>query len=291
MDLIFSILSAAGILLVFKLLPRFGANTLHAITINYAVAAGLGFILVPDKGQLAELGMENWVWAGLAVGVLFIGAFFTMALTAQRIGVGTAGVATKLSLVFPVVMLAILDPGNPPGLLQYLALVLAMAGVYLSSVNKGEGKIPASLLILPLLVFTGSGLIDSVLVYHSNYVLETGFERALFICLPFVAAFTGGLLVSLIRAGKEKEQARLKGISLLAGLLLGLVNFGSVFFLLRIFDHDYLAKTAVIPANNLGVILAGTALGVFFFGESLTHRRTVGLALSVLALVLLLLPG
>lgn len=289
MDLILSILSATGILLVFKLIPRFGANTLHAITTNYLVAAILGFILVPDKEQLADLGMENWVWAGLAVGSLFIGVFFFMALTAQRIGVGTAGVATKLNLVFPVVMLAILDPEHPPGILQYLALVLAMAGVYLSSVNRGEGKIPASLLFLPLLVFAGSGLIDSVLVYHSNYVLQSGFERGLFICLPFVAAFAGGLTASLLQAGKNKMP--LKGASLMAGLLLGLVNFGSVFFLLRIFDNDYLSKTSVIPVNNLGVILAGTAMGVLLFRERLTRQRMAGLLLSVAALVLLLFFG
>jgi drug/metabolite transporter (DMT)-like permease len=289
MDLILSIASATCILLVFKLIPRFGANTLHAITANYAVATVLGLILLPDKSQLLEQGLDSWVWAGLAVGCLFTGVFFVMAKTSQHIGVGTAGVASKLSLVFSAAMLAILNPEHPLGIGHYLTLGLAMAGVYLSSMNRAEEKIPSSLLILPLLVFTGSGLIDVVLVYHSNYVLESGFQRGLFICLPFLSAFACGATISMLKARKGREQV--KRISILLGLLLGLANFGSVFFLLRIFDSGYLSKTAVIPANNLGIILAGTAMGVMFFKESLTRQRIVGLALSLAAMVLLLFLG
>jgi uncharacterized membrane protein len=72
------------------------------------------------------------------------------------------------------------------------------------------------------------------------------------------------------------------------GALLGVVNYGSIFFLVKTIDSGWMLKTSIICLNNLGVVMLSTMIAVLFFKERLSKINWAGLALSVMALLLLM---
>jgi drug/metabolite transporter (DMT)-like permease len=76
--------------------------------------------------------------------------------------------------------------------------------------------------------------------------------------------------------------------TVLAGVCLGIINFGSLYFLLETYDKINLARSGVMPVNNLGVILLSAAASVVFLGERLNPRNRAGLAMGAMVILLLL---
>jgi uncharacterized membrane protein len=66
------------------------------------------------------------------------------------------------------------------------------------------------------------------------------------------------------------------------------VNYGSIFFLVRTIDSGWMLKTSIICLNNLGVVMLSTIIAVVFFKERLSKVNVLGLAMSVIALLLLM---
>ena len=50
-----------------------------------------------------------------------------------------------------------------------------------------------------------------------------------------------------------------RGRDVMGGILLGVTNFASLYFLLLAFDADLLARAMVVPMLNLSVIVLATA--------------------------------
>ena len=66
----------------------------------------------------------------------------------------------------------------------------------------------------------------------------------------------------------------------------GIINFGSLYFLLETYDKINLARSGVMPVNNLGVILRALLPQVLFLGE-----RSTGATMRTLGPVILLCCG
>ncbi len=101
--LLLSILSSSVLLVIFKFFNRFGVNNFQAITVNYFVAASLGFMLSPASIPIPDLLRQPWTASALVIGCVFIAMFYIMALSSQKVGVAISSVANKMSLVIPVV--------------------------------------------------------------------------------------------------------------------------------------------------------------------------------------------
>ncbi|MBL7942214.1 MAG: hypothetical protein JNM00_05585, partial [Flavobacteriales bacterium] len=109
--LLLSIITNAGIYLLFKFYQRWKVDVLNVIVINYTVAATIGFLSVPDYSDITPSESDvPWVQLGVLLGLVFIGIFYLMAHASQRIGVGITTVASKMSLALSVVLLAWMDP-------------------------------------------------------------------------------------------------------------------------------------------------------------------------------------
>jgi len=72
-------------------------------------------------------------------------------------------------------------------------------------------------------------------------------------------------------------------------LVLGVINYGSIIFLVLAYDSGMMQKSALLPVNNLGVVLVSALVAVLLFKERLTRFNWLGVALSVVALALLVL--
>jgi len=100
--LLLSIASSSIIFVVFKLFSRFKINTLHAIVVNYFTASTLGLLLYNGAITIASVPQQDWFFSAVALGFLFILIFNLMALTTQRSGLSVVSVATKMSVVIPI---------------------------------------------------------------------------------------------------------------------------------------------------------------------------------------------
>ncbi|MCK0159830.1 EamA family transporter [Allomuricauda sp. F6463D] len=280
-----SILSSTLIFVVFKLFDVYKIQTLYAIITNYVVACSVGLLLYDGPVGVSDLTGKSWFIGPVLLGVLFIVIFNLMAKTAQVSGVSVASVATKMSLAIPVVM-GVLLYDEHLSLLQIIGIVLALVAVYLASIKEKNIVISKKALILPLLVFLGSGVIDTSIQYFEEMHL-TNQEIPVFSSMIFgFAALTGFIFIG-IRAVKTPLRVNIKNI--LGGIALGVPNYFSIFFLIQALRSDILGSAAIFTLNNVAIVMFSTILGILLFKEKLSSKNWSGVALAVLSIILVAL--
>ncbi|WP_127137890.1 DMT family transporter [Flagellimonas oceanensis] len=283
--LILSVLSSTLIFVVFKLFDVFRIQTLYAIITNYVVACAVGFFLYDGPVGVNDFTYKPWLIGPILLGILFIVIFNLMARTAQVSGVSVASVATKMSLAIPVVM-GVLLYGEHLSALQIIGIVLALVAVYLASIKEKSIRIDRKALILPLLVFLGSGIIDTSIQYFEEIHL-TDQEIPVFSSMIFgFAALTGFIFIG-IKATKIPLKINLKNI--VGGIALGVPNYFSIYFLIRALRADILSSAAIFTLNNVAIVMFSTLFGIVLFKEKLSLKNWSGVALSVLSIILVAL--
>ncbi len=284
-DLALSVLSSTLIFVAFKLFDVYKVQTLYAIITNYVVACLVGLFLYEGNVNVAQLTSTSWYWGPIALGVLFITIFNLMAKSTQVSGVSVTSVATKMSLVIPVVVGVVIYK-EELSLLQIIGIVLALLAVYLSSQKEKGITINRKDLLLPLLVFLGSGIIDTSIKYFEEEHL-TDQEIPIFSSMVFGCAALTGLVFIGIKSFKTPLKINFKNI--LGGIALGVPNYFSIFFLIRALRSDMLNSAAVFTLNNVAIVMLSTVLGILLFKERLRPKNWSGVALAVLSIVLVAL--
>jgi drug/metabolite transporter (DMT)-like permease len=283
MYLVLSMLSSAAIMVVFKLFERYRIVTLDAIVVNYGVAAGLSFALDPSGIGMHEAIHESWFGNALIMGVLFISLFNVIGLSAQRIGVSVTTVANKMSLVIPV-LYAILFLGESWGFFKIAGLIVALVAVLLSTRKSKQEPIDRRYMSFPLIVFIGSGFIDAFFKYNQVHTLgNNGLEP--FTGWIFLTAGTLGLLVWIYRSVFLKKLPARNAV--LGGIMLGIPNYFSVYFLLKALSMDGLESSVVIPINNMAIVALGAIAGVLLFQEKLNRWNYIGIGLCFVSILLI----
>lgn len=284
--LLLSILASTLIFVVFKLFSKFKINTLHAIVVNYFVACASGIIAYNGTITSTEIPKYDWFYYTLGLGALFILVFNLMAITTQRSGLSVVSVATKMSVVIPVVF-GLLYYKDSLGIYKAIGILLALIAVYLASVKKKDGlKIKPKNLIFPVLVFLGSGIIDTSIKYlEDSFVAEA--DVPLFSATIFFTAFTLGVLVLLVQKLRGKFQFEWKNI--LGGIALGIPNYFSIYFVVKALRSDLFESSGIFTVNNVAIVILSTFVGILFFKERLLLKNWLGIGLAVLGIFLIAL--
>ncbi|MDF0705991.1 MAG: DMT family transporter [Bacteroidota bacterium] len=283
--LILSVLSSTLIFVVFKLFDVFKIQTLYAIITNYVVACTVGFFLYDGPVGISDFTNKPWFIGPILLGILFIVIFNLMARTAQVSGVSVASVATKMSLAIPVIM-GVLLYGEHLSAIQIIGIVLALAAVYLASIKENSIRINRKALILPLLVFLGSGVIDTSIQYFEEIHL-TDQEIPVFSSMIFGFAALSGFIFIGIKAVNTPLKINLKNI--VGGIALGVPNYFSIYFLIRALRADILSSAAIFTLNNVAIVMFSTLFGIVLFKEKLSLKNWSGVALAVLSIILVAL--
>ncbi|AZQ44008.1 EamA family transporter [Nonlabens ponticola] len=282
MWLILSIATSSLLYVIFKYFSVFKVNTLHAIVINYLVAAITGYFMYQGDTSISSIPEANWLVYAAGLGILFFSIFNVMALTSQKNGLSVAAVASKMSLVIPVVF-GIWVYEESLGLLKIAGILLALVAVYLASLKKKSGiDLTKGYLALPIILFIGSGVIDTTLKYAEKNHVPSG-DEPLFSATCFAIAFIVGTLVLVYEAFKGNY---LNGRSILAGIVLGVPNYFSIFFIIRALKTD-MESSVVFPINHVGTVLFTAALGILIFKERLIPKNYIGIGVAVAAIILI----
>jgi drug/metabolite transporter (DMT)-like permease len=284
--LLLSIASSTVIFVVFKLFDRFKIDRLQGIVVNYVVACICGLIATQRSLPLQEIPDRQWFPYALVLGLLFITIFNLMAITTQRSGLSVVSVATKMSVVIPV-LFGLVYYRESASFIKLTGITLAVVAVYLASIKSKEGlRIARSNLIFPLLVFLGSGIIDSSIKYlEESYVAED--EVPLFSATIFAAAGLLGLFGMAF--ARIRGRLRLQLRSIVGGVALGIPNYFSIYFLVLALRSEILESSGIFTVNNVAIVMVSTLIGIILFGERLTMKNWVGVALAVISICLIAL--
>jgi len=282
LDLALSILFSSLIFVIFKLFDTHKVQTIYAIIINYITACLVGILFYNKPIQLYEIPKNDWFYGTLFLGVLFILIFNLMAKTSQRLGVSVASVATKMSLVIPVILGLILY-SEKLSFLKSVGIVMALAAVYFASVKDTPIAIQRKSLLLPMMVFLGSGIIDASIKYMEENHVSTN-EFPIFSATVFGTAACTGILFVLLRSFDKPLKLNFKNV--LGGIALGIPNFFSIFFLLRALQNETLNSASIFTINNVAIVMFSTLLGIVLFKEKISFKNWGGIVLAVISIIL-----
>ncbi|MBQ4914895.1 DMT family transporter [Maribacter sp. MMG018] len=277
-----SILSSSLIFVIFKLYTKYRIQTLYAIITNYIIACGAGLFFYNGTVNLSEIPTKPWFLSTIALGILFIVVFNLMAATSQKMGVSVASIATKMSLVVPV-LFGIIMFDEHLSFLQTSGIILALFAVYLATTKEKNTITNKHSLLLPLLVFLGSGAIDTCIKFaQETYIKEKEFP--LFSAIVFGSAACTGILFIIFKTLKNPIKINIKNI--LGGICLGIPNYFSIYFLMKALDSNTLNSASIFTLNNVAIVMLSTLLGIILFQEKISPKNWIGIALSVTSIIL-----
>jgi len=276
---ILAALFVAALFVLFKSFEVRRIALLPAIVINYFTALCCGLLISKPwaAGDLTLLWTPSFI-----LSFLFISVFYLTGISAQRAGVAPTTVASKMSLVLTV-LFSVFVFKEEPGPFGWLGIALALGGVVLSTWS-AEGRARGSAWSLPVLLFFGNAAID-IGINVTQRTRTTPLTEAVFLTIVFGCAGVLGLLWSL----KRKEHAAYRDPrTWIAGLILGTVNYGSLYFVVKALANSGLPSSSVFPLMNIGVILFGSAASMLLFKERLKPVHIAGIVVSVVAMALIM---
>ena len=286
--LLLSILISTLFGISFKIISVKNINSFQAIIVNYVVAGTLGFLTT--KSAVTPFNVVHEAFFPLAVflGIVFISSLFVIAETTAKQGISVAQVANRMSVVIPI-CIAILFYGDGISVSKVIGIILALVAVYLVSHKENKGK-PADKFwwLFPLIIFGCSGIIDSSINYaQRNLLNDLNFDA--FLSTIFTTAFVFGFMVLLYQLIIKKEKFQPQAVP--AGIILGLINFGTMYFIISALNANVMEPSVLFPINNLSILTLSTIVSVIVFKEKLSSKNWIGIALSLLAILILgLLP-
>ena len=287
--LIGSIILTSFLTLWFKVIERYGISNFQVIVYNYFTAVITGSIVngkFPVNNETVKL--EWFPWA-MVMGFIFIALFNVIGFTAQRIGVSVASVANKLSMVIPF-LFSIYLYNEKATLLKVFGIILALVAVLLtcwpSNDQKENGKKLRGILLffIPAILFFASGMLDTMIKYvEHSYLTEE--NKNDYLISAFSSAALIGAITLIIRLATKKEKFELRAI--IAGICLGIPNYFSIWCLVQVLKDYGDNSSAIIPINNMGIVLFSAVVAWVVFKERLSKVNWMGIILALAAIGLI----
>lgn len=274
--------------IVFKLFKDYKIDTFQAITFNYYTCVIVGSITLGKFPLTKESIHEPWFPYSILLGFLFISGFYMLGKAVQTIGVTLASVAQKMSLIISVsfTLWYFSESINVLKIIGFIAAFLSIILVNLKFNNKTDSDKKTSknqwLIFAATLIF--AGLIESILFYveAKNYSknADIGFVVSLFGMAGIIGTF---FLITGYTTGRLKFSFR----NILAGIILGVPNFFSIYLLLVLINKGY-EGSQIFPVMNVAIILGAALVGLIIFKEKLSKFQWLGIVMGIACILLIL---
>ena len=276
--LIFATLTSVAIIVTFRIFERFKIDNAQAITFNYLVASSFGFFSQAGNFKFNQIPDEPWFYTALIVGLTLIVAFHLFALSAQYAGVAITAISSRMSVIIPVT-LGFLIFGDTASPYKIIGIFIGLAAFYFTFKKDKPIIKSTGYAMLPILLLLAVGTNDSMMKVAEHYYIKDNF--VLFLSTAFSVALIIGLLVMLIRRKLTVKTFAVK--NLVAGLVLGLLNWYSTLYFLK--GLDIFQVSFFVPIFNVGVVALSALTGYLIFKEKLSKLNWLGIALAIVAIL------
>ncbi|MPL77450.1 hypothetical protein SDC9_23306 [bioreactor metagenome] len=281
--LFLSIFSSIAILILFKIIGKYDIKVIQPIIINYFVATALGYF---SSGLSPKEVMEiplSWIWPGVFIGSLYVFTFFLIGYSTKKAGMALTTIASKMSFVFPMFFSILIDANDNYSNIKFILLIMAILAVFLSVYKKRVKTIDSLFIIfLPFILFVLMGIADSLVKYSQNYYIKDESQSSIFSFLIFSFAAIWGII--LIMFQKDKKEI-LQPKVLITGIILGICNFGSLYFFINALNSLTFNNSLVIALNNMGVVLFSIIIALSFFKEKVSKLNKAGIAFTIITFI------
>ncbi len=271
-----------GIGVIFKLARAAQIDRWGLLTVNYVVAAAIA-LAAGGAGMAVTRIDVPFLLVAVGEGVMFILSFALFAAATEKAGLALSSATSRLSVVIPFAASWLVWFDEPTNLQAAGFFVALGAVILLANRNSRDRAVPderaGKMLLLAL--FVAAGVTDTTLKLYEE-VFAVAHSRQHFMLIIFVTAFVTGVGLMVVRRGRHHWRS---GRTAAAGVLLGLLNYGSVEFFLAALGE--LPGTVAFPANHVSIVCGATLLGVAIWREPLSTRNWAGIFLSLMALVFL----
>ena len=282
--LILAIILSTAVFVVMRYIGRFSLDNHQALTWNYATSACIGALMSASNGTLVMPTTQPWFILTLILGFWFILTYLLIIESSQRSGVTVTSLSSKLSVVIPT-LFGIFFLKEGLGLTAGIGIVLALVALFLvvGGKEKGENKTEKTtyILLLPVFIFLSTGIGD-ILMKTTEQANTSSDMIPMIAFVYFISFLFGAILVAYdLISHKSKWQWK----SALGGLVLGTVNFFStccIYQAMRVFDN-----VVMFPVYNIGVVCLSALSGWLLFKEKLTWKNYLGLAIAIIAVILI----
>ena len=274
--LLLCVLMNTGIFAGFRIFGIYKLNIFPAIVINYITCIITGLLFIDSDNIIGRIIGSDWKAPAFVLGAMFIITFYFMAITTQRFSISVSSIASKMSLAIPVVASIFIFnvQSKEYDIFNYIGILAAFPAIYLVSRKNKESTTdmtPSSFLkLLPLGVFLFSGIIDTMINYLNLHFLAES-DQGLFLIVIFGSASIIGVLTIIVK------KLKVTLTSIIGGILLGIVNFFSVYFLLKSLSEFGNDGAIVFPLVNVGIVLLSAFVSITVFNERLQLLNKIGL--------------
>lgn len=254
---------------------------MQMIAWNYASASLLCYWWF--KPDIQHISTQNtpW-WLIFALGIILPSIFLCLAKSLEYAGIVKTEIAQRLSVVLSL-LAAYFFFHEQFSSLKLLGIGLGIFAVFLIVFGqfKGSSDHQSKKAVFALMsVWFGYAAVDILLKYTSSL----GLQFTLTLNLIFITSF----VLSIIYLFSQKKSA-LNFKNILAGLLLGVLNFSNIALYVK--AHILLkdSPAIVFASMNILVVLLGIVCGVILYKEKLKLPTMLGTILGISGLVCLAL--
>lgn len=278
--LLFSLFFSCCIFFTFRYFNSFKINILPAVTLNYCLSFLFGFFSKAEDTSLCQMYYQPWFLMAVFTGMSFILTFMVFAYSTQLVGVAMTVVSSKMSIVLSVAVGFILL-AEPFGLLKVVGIVAALFAFLMTNQVKVGRKVEKKHFYLPVLIFIGTGVNDSLMKLSGVYFVHR--DEIQYLTITFLTAFSIGCIILFYRFWKKTIQFTWKDC--VAGLLLGFLNWFSTYFFIK--GLYVLPISLFVPVFNAAIVAIAAVSGYFFFNEKLSLLNRIGIMLAMAAIAVI----
>jgi drug/metabolite transporter (DMT)-like permease len=283
-SLLLAILCSAGLPLLFRAFDDWRVNLFWAIPVNYFACIVVGAIFTAAPPDVPALLSQPWFLLAILQGFILAVNFYLLAYTAQRAGVSVAVLASRLSVAIPAI-LAFLLYGDSFDALKTVGLAAALSSLYLCTTTGQDFGITRAWLrrLLPILVFIMFGCHFTLLKFTQARYLDSS-SYHVYVTTSFFFAFVASVAMGLARI---RPRVGVRSGDLIAGGVLGLINYGAIYFLVKVLSLEGWQSSQLFPIYSVGVVSVSSILAMILFKERLSRLKTFGLVVGLMAVALL----
>jgi drug/metabolite transporter (DMT)-like permease len=278
--LILAVLTSTSILIIFKVFPKLKIDAVQAITVNYIVAVIFGYTQCKGGFTFANITGKSWFPFAILIGLTFISVFNVFAISTRKVGVAHTSVASKMSVVFPV-LLGFIILGEPINALKIIGIALAFLAFYLTFKTRGSTRIYLPYIFFPLVLFIGNGFNDSMLKIIQVYHIRDDFQE--FLTMVFLTALFAGITIAFVIRSQTRKPFHWNSIP--SGILLGILNWYSTYFFMV--GMKYFDISVYIPVFNVALVALSSITGYLIFKERLSLINWSGIILAMLSIIMI----
>lgn len=278
--ILLSVGCSVTVAVLLKLAKRYQINVLQAVMWNYLAAIILSVIFFkPILNDLIAVPSKIAVSLGILLPLLFL----VLAASVKNIGIVKTDIAQRLSLFIPI-LAALFIFGEHFDQYKIAGLLIGFLAIILTLLRKAKVNAASYSFVYPIMVFIGFGVID---VLFKKLALDKSIPYTTALLGIFCLCFAVALLVLLYTVIVKKVKLQL--VNFLCGMVLGCFNFGNILFYMKAHRAMSANPSTVFAAMNMGVIIAGSIIGILIFREKVSKLNYLGIALALAAIILITL--